>query len=181
MGTKINRPEGSAIKPRIPANWRTWSIFPLAPERIIIMSVFPSGASAINLSVILSVARLQSASIDFSYSSLENRFALSFLPVRGHFPSDHSLGRLFFALSFGRPSSLGLTSTNPLVTGSTDSYRMSVPSLWFNIPAKLALILPFSNASSIMSSTCSANSTMRFFRLGIVISSTESEIPAKVQ
>jgi len=35
MGVSMISPEGLAISPRIPANWRIWSLLPLAPESAI--------------------------------------------------------------------------------------------------------------------------------------------------
>ncbi len=38
MGRSMIRPDGSAIRPRMPASWCTWVTFPRAPEWVIIQT-----------------------------------------------------------------------------------------------------------------------------------------------
>ena len=56
MGRSMIRPEGSAIRPRIPASWWTWVTFPRAPEWVIIQTEparsSPSSISRVTRSVV---------------------------------------------------------------------------------------------------------------------------------
>ena len=63
IGRSMIRPDGSAIRPRMPASWWTWVTFPRAPEWVIIQTGPSRSSPASIVSVTLSVVLRQTSTV----------------------------------------------------------------------------------------------------------------------